>query len=78
MFVYRHEYYLERSKPQQRPNENYQNFAARLADHESVAGQKRGLAEVIIAKQRHGPIGDVELVFDANTTTFKNLHKGGS
>jgi replicative DNA helicase len=31
-----------------------------------------GLAEVIIAKQRHGPIGNIKLVFDAKTTKFDN------
>ena len=32
-----------------------------------------GKAEVIIGKQRHGPIGTVELHFDANITRFSNL-----
>ena len=35
------------------------------------------LAEVIIAKQRNGPTGTVELVFDGNTATFKNKAPGG-
>ena len=32
-----------------------------------------GKAECIIGKQRHGPIGKVELAFDANVTRFGNL-----
>ena len=32
-----------------------------------------GLAEVIIAKQRHGPIGTVILHFQAETTKFDNF-----
>ena len=32
-----------------------------------------GKAEVIIGKQRHGPIGRVELAFDANITRFADL-----
>jgi replicative DNA helicase len=33
----------------------------------------RGVAEVVIGKQRHGPIGIVKLSFDADTTRFGNL-----
>jgi len=32
-----------------------------------------GRAEVVIGKQRHGPIGTVRLSFDADTTRFGNL-----
>jgi replicative DNA helicase len=32
----------------------------------------QGIAEVIVGKQRHGPIGKVELSFDANVTRFGN------
>jgi replicative DNA helicase len=31
-----------------------------------------GLSEIIVAKQRHGPIGTVKLHFDAETTKFDN------
>jgi len=36
---------------------------------------KKGIAEVIIAKQRNGPIGTVELVWLANYTKFVNLER---
>jgi replicative DNA helicase len=35
----------------------------------------RGRAEVIIGKQRHGPIGTVELAFEGEFTRFSNLVK---
>ncbi len=36
----------------------------------------RGKAEVVIGKQRNGPIGKVELAFLDKFTTFKDLYKG--
>ena len=36
----------------------------------------RGKAEVIIGKQRNGPIGKIELAFLDKFTTFKDLYKG--
>jgi replicative DNA helicase len=39
--------------------------------------QIRNLSELIIAKQRHGPIGTVKLHFDENLTKFSDLAKPG-
>ena len=39
--------------------------------------EKQGGAEVIIAKQRNGPTGVVELRFDGATTRFQNLARSG-
>jgi replicative DNA helicase len=36
----------------------------------------RGIAEVIIGKQRNGPIGKIDLAFLDKFTTFKDLYKG--
>ena len=35
--------------------------------------QVAGRAEVIIGKQRHGPVGTVQLSFESNYTRFGNL-----
>lgn len=35
----------------------------------------KGIADVIIAKHRNGPVGKVSLFFEENSTTFKNLEK---
>ena len=37
--------------------------------------EKKGIAEIIIAKQRNGPIGTVELVWLPDYTKFANLQK---
>lgn len=36
---------------------------------------KKGIASVIVAKHRNGPVGQVELYFDERTVTFKNLEE---
>ena len=65
MFVYRDEYYHERLKPQ----EDDPRFTEWLDKMNRVHGK----AEVIIGKQRHGPIGTVELSFEGRFTRFGNL-----
>jgi replicative DNA helicase len=65
MFVFREEYYVERRKPA----EGTAEFSAWLADMERTHGK----ADVIIGKQRHGPVGTVTLSFEANFTRFGNL-----
>ena len=39
----------------------------------SGSNEVYGLGEVIIAKQRHGPIGTIKLHFEAETTKFDNF-----
>ncbi|MFK7939013.1 MAG: replicative DNA helicase [Roseovarius sp.] len=68
MFVYRGEYYKEREKPD---DNNAEAMAGWMEDMERLHGK----AEVIIGKQRHGPIGTVELSFEAQFTRFGNLVK---
>jgi replicative DNA helicase len=66
MFVFREEYYREREKPGDHELEKMAQWQALM---ESVHGK----AEVIIGKQRHGPIGTVELSFEGRFTRFGNL-----
>jgi len=65
MFVYREEYYHERVKP---PEED-PGFPEWLAKAERIHNK----AEAVIGKQRHGPIGTVELMFDGRFTRFSDL-----
>jgi len=68
MFVYRDEYYREREKPGDHELE-------KMAQWQSVMESVHGKAEVIIGKQRHGPIGTIELSFEGRFTRFSNLAK---
>ena len=70
LFVYREEYYLRRSEPKSGEEEGAQISHAKWLERME---QARGIAEVIIAKQRHGPIGNVPLAFNENLTKFSNL-----
>jgi replicative DNA helicase len=67
MFVFREEYYVEREKP----SEDSPNFA----EWQDRMNRLHGKAEVIIGKQRHGPIGTVDLSFEGRFTRFGNLVK---
>ena len=44
-------------------------------DYYNKETEKPGVAEIIIAKQRNGPIGTVELAWLADYTKFANLQK---
>ncbi len=73
MFVYREQYYLERAEPSQRPDESSEKFHERMLKWQERCEQAHNVAEAIVAKQRHGPIGAVRLYFDANYTHFSDL-----
>jgi replicative DNA helicase len=66
MFVFREEYYKEREKPGDHDIEG-------MAKWQEAMSALHGKAEVIIGKQRHGPIGTVELAFEGRFTKFSNL-----
>lgn len=65
MFVYRESYYLERAEPRDGTDEHFA--------WQRQVDEVRNQAEVIIGKQRHGPIGKVKLFFDSRYTRFGNL-----
>ncbi|MCE9507724.1 MAG: replicative DNA helicase [Alphaproteobacteria bacterium] len=73
MFVYREEYYLEREQPARRPEEGEDKFNQRYADWQKRMEESFKVAECIIAKQRHGPIGTIKLHFEGEFTRFSNL-----
>ena len=65
MFVFRQEYYLERSQPRENTEEHRQ--------WQEEMNAVTGKAEVIVGKQRHGPTGTVTLQFTPEFTRFSNL-----
>jgi replicative DNA helicase len=71
MFIFREEYYLSR-EPTRRPDEAESKFSERYQEWRERLEKVHGLGEIIVAKQRHGPIGSVKLRFDAETTKFDN------
>jgi replicative DNA helicase len=73
MFVYREQYYLERAEPGRRPEESEEKFNERYESWHKRLMEVVNTAEVIIAKQRHGPVGTVRLSFQGEFTKFGNL-----
>jgi len=71
MFVFREEYYLARTEPPADPNDPSSN--EKWKAWRTRMDQVFGTAEIIVSKQRHGPIGTVKLAFDARLTRFGNL-----
>ena len=65
MFVYREEYYEMRKQPAEGTPEH--------VEWVDKMGRIANLAEVIIGKQRHGPIGTVRLHFESAFTKFSDL-----
>jgi replicative DNA helicase len=44
-------------------------------DREKPETENKNIVEVIVAKHRNGPVGNVALYFDEKTTSFKNLER---
>ena len=69
MFLYREEYYELRREPDESDKAAHEKWRKKF---EAVKGK----AEVIIAKNRHGPITTVHLHFDERSAQFSNLIRG--
>ena len=69
MFIYREAYYLGRAEPR----DNTPEHLTWMEEMDKI----RHHADVIIGKQRHGPIGTVKLHFNDNLTKFSDLAREG-
>ena len=72
LFIYREDYYVASREPKRaqgrRRHQDRRGLSAVAAGH----GRVYGLAEVIVAKQRHGSTGKVRLKFDSRITKFSD------
>ncbi|MBT3700987.1 MAG: replicative DNA helicase [Alphaproteobacteria bacterium] len=80
MFVYREEYYWSRLHPRPaiaRKDETEAEFILRQQqwNEDYMREGRAGEAEIIIAKQRHGPTDTVNVYFSNQFTRFGNLDK---
>src|SRR5271166_2073016 len=73
MFVYRDEYYIAQREPKIIAFDNEEKFQSTHAKWQSDMDQVHNVADLIIAKQRHGPTGRIKLFFEAAFTRFADL-----
>ena len=73
MFIYRQEYYEERAEPKSSGTETSLAFHERYVKWQENLEKCKSIADIIVAKQRHGPIGSVQLHFESKFTKFSNL-----
>lgn len=74
LFPFRAEYYLnQEGKPQRRSNETEAQYSTRTATYFAASEASAGKCEVIVAKQRHGPVGSAWLHYDKSRTWFENV-----
>lgn len=66
MFIFREEYYIGRKEPDINKEGEYAKWQEDME-------RAHNIAEIIVAKHRNGPIGNIRLFFDPNVTQFKDL-----
>jgi replicative DNA helicase len=64
LFIYREEYYLQNAKPREE--------GEAMGRWYGLMKRWEGIAEIIVAKNRHGSVGTVELGFEGEFTRFTN------
>lgn len=67
MFIYREEYYLTRKEPST-GDDKHTEWLNKL-------NKVYNVADIIIAKHRNGPIGNIQLHYDSQYSKFSNLQK---
>ena len=77
LFIYREEYYLSKKEPERDPRESEEQFNVKNDAYLAKLQAAENKAEVIIAKQRHGPVGSINVHFEKRFTHFSDLKDDG-
>jgi len=72
-FLHREGYYLERREPARNVGETEESFKTRYASWSADMQEHRNTLEVILAKQRDGPIGTAKVFCDLRTMRITDL-----
>jgi len=75
IFIFREEYYLEKDKPIREYDEDNTRYAEKFEKWQIKKAEVENIAEVIVAKQRHGPTDNVNLFFDGSLTRFADFDR---
>jgi replicative DNA helicase len=73
LFVYRDEYYLQQRAPKQMAFDSEDKFQSALDKWQRDMELVHNKAEILIEKQRHGPTGKIDVLFEGEFTRFADL-----
>ena len=73
MFVFRENYYIQNEQPKQKAGETPEHLQKRLEEWDARVKATKNIGEVIIGKQRHGPVGTIQLYWNGDYAQFGNL-----
>ena len=73
MFIYRDEYYLQQRGPKPSHFDSDDKFNAAMDKWQQDMERVHNRAELLIEKQRHGPTGKIDLLFEGEFTRFADL-----
>ena len=78
MFIYRESYYLQRNEPTRGTDETQESYNKKHDSWKDRNEEVFNKAELIVAKQRNGPTGKIDLYFDDKYTKFLGIDKNAS
>ncbi len=73
LFIYRDEYYLQQRAPKQMAFDSEDKFQSALDKWQRDMELVHNKAEILIEKQRHGPTGKIDVLFEGEFTRFADL-----